>query len=268
MAAVEAAVAEDPDGVLPVLALMSRATDPVLRARVQALVPRLILERARTGPSGRLGSGRLRAVPADRGGDLELDLSLEAILTARGERRAPRHDELTAVTWQRPATALCLLVDRSGSMDGHRLATAAMAAAACALRIADSGGELSIAAFDRRAEVVVDIASRDQARIPVERVLGLRGHGMTSLQAALSVAGQQLGAARARRRITVLLSDCRVTDDLDPLPNARSLDELVVIAPASDDEQARAFARDAGARVASLESIADLPRILDDLLAP
>ena len=268
VAAVEAAVAEDPDDVLPLLALMSRATDPALRARVQALVPRLVLERARSGPHGRIGQGRLRPARADRGGDLDLDASLEAIASARGEGRPPGLDELTAAVWERPATALCLLVDRSGSMDGHRLATAAMAAAACALRAVESGGELAVVAFDRRAEPVVELGTPSPARRTVERVLGLRGHGMTSLDAALRAARRQFERARARRRITLLLSDCRVTDDVDPLPAARALDELLVIAPASDDDEARRFARRAGARVASLDGLGALPVVLDRLLAP
>lgn len=266
MEAVEAAVAEDPDGVLPLLALMSRATDPVLRAKVQALVPRLVVERARSGPSGRIGAGRLRPTRADRGGDLDLDASLEAVAVARAEGRPAALDELTSLVWQRPSTAVCLLVDRSGSMDGERLATAGMAAAACALRVAESGGELSVIAFDRRAEVVVGLASPAEPRRTVERVLGLRGHGMTSLDAALRAAREQLAPARARRRITVLLSDCRVTDDVDPTAAARALDELLVIAPASDDDEARGFARRAGARVESLAALADLPVVLDRLL--
>jgi Mg-chelatase subunit ChlD len=264
---VEAAVADDPDDVLPLLALMSRATDPALRAKVQALVPRLVVERARSGPSGRIGSGRLRPSRADRGGDLDLDASLEAVAGAHAEGRPPSLDELGSVVWQRPSTALCLLVDRSGSMDGQRLATAAMAAAACALRVAESVGEMALVAFDRRAEVVVGLATPTEPWRTVERVLGLHGHGMTSLDAALRAALEQLSAARARRRITVLLSDCRVTDDVDPLGAARALDELLVIAPASDDDEARRFAGEAGARMESLAVLADLPVVLDRLLA-
>ncbi|WP_340538526.1 vWA domain-containing protein [Nocardioides sp. GXZ039] len=266
--AVQEAVAEDPDAVLPLLALMSTATDPELRRKVQAVVPRLVIDRARSGPHGRIGSGKLRTVSADRGGDLELDASLDAVAGAYAEGRSPALDELSATTWQRPATALCLLIDRSGSMDGPRLATAAMAAAACALRAVESGGELAVVAFDRRAEVVVPLAAPRGVHRVVERVLGLRGHGMTSLDAALRAARDQLAGARARRRITILLSDCRVTDDVDPVPVARGLDELLIIAPASDDEEAVTFARQAGARVVSLERLAQLPELLDRLLAP
>lgn len=249
--------------MLPLLAAMSRATDQQLRAKVQALVPRLVLDRARSGSRGRTGSGRLRRRPAHLGGDLDVDASLEAIAGARAAGARPSMEDLTATSWQRPDTAVCLLLDRSGSMDGPRLVTAAMAAAAVALR---SSGELAVIAFDRRAEVVVDLLAPVPPLRTVERVLGLRGHGMTSLDAALRAARDQLAPARAARRVTVLLSDCRATDDLDPTAAARALDELVVLAPASDDEEARRFARSVDARVASIARLDDLPPALDLLL--
>lgn len=247
---------------------MSRATDPRLRARVRALAPRLLIERARHGPLGQRGTGRLRAVSAALGGDVELDLSLEAIVSARASGRAAAPEELTALTWQRPMTALCLLVDRSGSMDGHRLAAATLAAAACAVRACEAGGELSVIAFDQRAEVIVDIETRIDADEAVRRVLGLQGHGITSIRAAMTAAARQLARAHAHRRITLLLSDCRATDGQDPLESAKALNELAIIAPASDDEEAREFGREVGARVACLDSLRGLPGILDELLRP
>ena len=89
---------------------------------------------------------------------------------------------------------------------------------------------------------------------------------MTSMDAAFRAARGQLEGARAQRRITIVLSDCRATDEIDPVPAARALDELVVIAPASDDDEARRVAREAGARMAPIESVDDLPRLLDQLL--
>jgi Mg-chelatase subunit ChlD len=89
---------------------------------------------------------------------------------------------------------------------------------------------------------------------------------MTSLDTALRAATAQLRRARARRTVCLLLSDCRVTDDVDPTAAAAGLDELVVVAPASDDEAALAFGRTTGARVGSLERIQDLPDLLDTLL--
>lgn len=260
------AVAGDPDDTLPLLMLMARATDVSLRRRVRALAPRLVLERARTGMRGGAGVARLRAVPAHHAGDLDVDASLDAVLDARAVRRVPHLADLRGLAWERPRASVCLLLDRSGSMEGQQLATAALAAAACALHAAHAGSELAVVAFDSRAEVLQPMGSAPVPDRVVDHVIGLRGHGVTSLDAALRAAATQHRRATAPRRVTLLLSDCRVTDDVDPTTAARGIDDLRIVAPADDDEQARAFARAVGARVATLATLRDLPRTLEALL--
>jgi len=94
----------------------------------------------------------------------------------------------------------------------------------------------------------------------------MRGHGVTRLAAALKAAGEQLAPARARRRVVILLSDCRSTDEDDALPAARALPELVILAPAGDHEQAAHLAGLAGARWAAIEHPLDAAAALDHLL--
>jgi uncharacterized protein with von Willebrand factor type A (vWA) domain len=48
-------------------------------------------------------------------------------------RETATRDELVARRWTAPRRALCLLVDHSGSMTGHAVGLAAMAAAAVVL---------------------------------------------------------------------------------------------------------------------------------------
>ncbi len=67
--------------------------------------------------------------------------------------------------------------------------------------------------------------------------------------------------------MTILLSDCRATDDQDPLPAARSQDELLILAPADDSDHAETFARAAGARLITIASVADAPGALAEGLA-
>ncbi|WP_228799781.1 vWA domain-containing protein [Nocardia farcinica] len=265
-AAVRAAVAADPDAVLPLLMAMRRATDSGLRDKINALVPRLLLERAAAGRHHGGGRPRMRRQRADHGGDLDVDASLEAITAARAAGREPGLAELTAARWHRPGAALCLLIDRSGSMEGERLATAALAAAACATRARQTGTELAVIAFDARARVLHDIAATVDPDAVVDTVLGLRGHGTTSLHAAFGAAAGQLARARSARSVTVLLSDCRVTDDVDPIPAARGVPDLAVIAPGSDPAEAQRFAALADARVAVLDSVDGLPEVLESLL--
>jgi Mg-chelatase subunit ChlD len=256
---------EDPDETLTLLVAMASATDENLRRLVRGLAPRLILDRCRTGLARRRGVGRPRNVPAHLGGELDIDASMDAIATAYGEGRAPSLDELTARDWGRPELALCLVVDRSGSMSGARLATAAVTAAACLVR---APREHAVIAFARYADVVAPLEStRDPGRI-VEDVLALRGHGMTSVSAALEEARKQLSGSRATRRVTVLLSDCRSTDEIDALPAARALEELLILAPADDADEANRIARESGAWVGEVTGVDDVPDLLDRLLDP
>jgi len=261
--AFDQALATDADAALALLANLATATDEKLRAAARRLAARIVLDLARRGtPVGR-GIGRLRAVPAERGGDLDVDASLDAVLAGRAQRRAPEVAELVARDWARPELALCLVVDRSGSMGGERLAAAALAAAACAWRCP---GEHAVLTFARDVQVLRGMDSDRPAASVVDAVLSLRGHGTTALADALRAAAEQLERSRAARRVVILLSDCRSTDELDPVPVATRLPELAILAPAGDTEQAADFARRAGVRWAPLTGPSDAPTALAQLL--
>ena len=262
-AAVRDAMAQDADETLATLIAMSHATDEALRAAVRRIVPRLVLDQARRGTPAARGVTKRRVVPIDRGDDLDLDRSLDSIVAARAEARAPHADELKAVAWARPQVALCLLVDASGSMNGARLATAATTAAACIVR---ARGEIGVVAFASRPTVLQALTTKPAGTALVESVLRLRGHGTTALSAALEAARRQLAKATAARRVTVLLSDCRETDDVDPAPAMRALDEVIVLAPADDSDAAAALCRSTGAAMAEIASVADVAPAITRLL--
>ena len=250
------ALDEDPDEVLSLLADLTGATDQRLRARAREIAGRLFLDLARTGPARPRGVGRMveQAYRID-GGDLDLDASIEEIVAARAEGRAVDPDRLAMRAWTTPQTALCVLVDRSGSMSGRPLATAALAAAAASLRARD---DYSVISFARRPVVV---KSQDLARPVVEvvdAVLALRGSGTTDLAAALLAAAEQLARSTARRRLVILLSDCRSTEPGDAVAAADAIEELVIIAPAGDDDDAQNFARQTGAMVTTVSGPSEI----------
>jgi Mg-chelatase subunit ChlD len=89
---------------------------------------------------------------------------------------------------------------------------------------------------------------------------------VTRLADALKAAREQLAQARARRRVVILLSDCRSTDQDDTLETARSLPELIILAPADDHEQAAQLAGQAGARWGPIAHPLDAAAALDQLL--
>ena len=258
-------MSEDPDDTMALLADLTGATDQRLRELARRLAGRLSLDLARRGPVRPRGTGKLVEQPfRPDGGDLDLDASLDAIAAARAAGEAVDPERLRVRGWSTPGTAICLLVDRSGSMGGKPLATNAVAAAAVSWR---APADYSVLSFGKE---VVAAKSQDRSRSVeevVDAVLALRGFGTTDVAGALEAAREQLARSRAARRITVLLSDCRATEPGDVPAAAAALDELVIIAPEGDADEAEVLAASVGARlttVAGPSEVADaLTRVLD-----
>ncbi len=261
--AVDEGLRDDPDETLAMLADLVGATDRDLRELAKRLAGRLFLDIARRGPVRPRGIGTLRDLPYTvDGGDLDIDASMEAIV--EGRAGGLDVERLRVRSWVKPETALCLLVDRSGSMGGKPLATAAVAAAAVATR---SPKDYSVLAFGKNVVVAKGQTTPKPSDLVVTDLLSLRGYGTTDLAGALHAAADQLSRSRAGRKVTVLLSDCRWTVEGDPVAAAACLDEVVVIAPESDADEARTFAAQIGARLTTVSgpsAVADaIGRALD-----
>jgi MoxR-like ATPase/Mg-chelatase subunit ChlD len=264
LAAFEEAMTEDPDETLEMLADLTGATDQRLRELARRLAGRLVVDLARSGRTRRRGVGRMRTEKfCDNGGDLDIDACLEPLQMARASGAAVALNDLKVRTWTRPATAICLLVDRSGSMGGDRLAAAAVAAAAVAWR---APNDYSVLAFSNN---VIIIKTQDESRgseAVVDDLLTLRGHGTTDLSLSLKAAQTQLMRSNAQRRLAVLLSDCRPTAGGDPVAQARAVDELFVVAPAGDSDEGQALAAAAGGRFAPLAGPSGIPGVFARLM--
>ena len=254
----------DPDATLSTLARMTGATDVVLRALAKRLAARLFLDLARDHRTVARGIGTIASVAYRPDGDLDLDASADALLEARSLRTAVDVEGLRVHAWTAPQTAWCLLVDRSGSMNGEPVASAAMAAAVVASR---AEREYAVLSFGRDVVACTAMWEQHDADAVIDRVLALRGHGTTDLAGALRAAREQLAASSAQRRVTVLLSDCRATEPGDVIGAAAALDELVIVAPEGDSTEAEALAGTVGARWTTSSgpsSVVDaLGRVLD-----
>jgi Mg-chelatase subunit ChlD len=262
-AAAIAALEEDPDRALALIAEMANVSDPRLRALARQLAGRVVVDLARD--ERRTGSGihRLTPVAIDHG-ELDVDRSLDAIAGARARRSPVSAGELVARGWSRREPALCLLVDRSGSMSGTRLASAALAGAALALR---APRDSSVIAFARDAVVVKAQGMERPVDRVVDDLLSLQGHGTTDLARALRAAAVQLARSSASRRIGIVLSDGEATAGDDPLPVASGFDALHVIAPADAGDDAARLARAGNGRLISVGRPTEIPGALLGLLA-
>lgn len=257
-------LAANPDDALGLLTQMTTATDERLRELARRLAGRVLVDLARSGSAERRGVARLQRARAATDGDIDLEASLDAIVMARAGRAPLQLDDLTLTTWRRPSTALCLLVDRSGSMAGPRLAAATIAAAAVTYR---HSVDCSVVAFSDEAIVLASQGEATSADIVVDDLLRLRGHGTTDVGLALRVAHRQLERSHAGRKVTLLLSDCRVTAGGSALADAAALDELAIICPADDRVDADALAAAVGAVCVGLHGPAGVPDAIVAALA-
>jgi Mg-chelatase subunit ChlD len=263
-AAVDESMRDDPDETMAMLADLTAATDPKLRELARRLAGRLFLELSRRGPTRPRGVGKLveqRYRPD--AGDLDVDASMDVIVDAGGDLRRVDAERLRVRGWVQPGTALCLMVDRSGSMGGKPLATSAVAAAAVAWR---APVDYSVLAFGKDVVVAKSQDVVKSGEQVVNDVLALRGFGTTDLAGALEVARDQLGRSRAGRKVAILLSDCRATVEGDPVAAARGLDELVIVAPEGDSDEAAAFARRVGARLTTVAGPSGVVEALAEVL--
>lgn len=254
---------EKPDEILGLLADLTGATDPRLRELARRLAGRIMLDLGTRGRAHPRGIGKIVEQPyRPDAGDIDIDASLDVIATSR-RGAAIDPDGLRIRGWSKPGTAFCLLLDRSGSMGGEPLATSAVATAAIAGRNPD---DYSVIAFSKDVIVTKSQDVPKSSERVINDVLTLRGHGTTDLAGALTVAQQQLARSRAGRRVTILLSDCRATVEGDAVAAAQGLEELIVIAPLEDHDEARVFASESGARLLLVGGPSEIPSVLAQAL--
>lgn len=224
----------DADAAVALIADLAAATDPHLRAQARRLAARLFVRAGRLGASRTKGYRRLAPSRGAGEGDLDLDLTFEV---SGGK---PRHaDDLVTRSWVAPQRALCLLVDHSGSMEGHAVGLAAMATAAVVLTRSERA-TVSVIAFARDALV---LQAQDETRAPaalVDDLLSLRGKGRTDLALALRTASAQLARRPAAQRHAIVLSDCRVTAGTDPRGALAGLDRVDVLGTSDDPDSVAA----------------------------
>jgi len=260
-----AQLARDGDAAVGLLADLAVATDPALRRAARRLAERLLPPLGRAGEPRRRGTRRMIARVAATDGDLDIERTLE-----RSLGRRPR-DARELVTRQFAAAprAVCLLVDRSGSMTGHAVGLAAVAAAAV-VSAASERLHCSVVAFAAEPLVLLDRGAARPVAAVVDDLLSLRGHGVTDLGRALRVAEQLLEGTPPGGRTTLLMSDALPTTGEDPLPAAGGLDCLHVLGTSEEPDAVaagRALARRGHGRYLPAARLAELTGALRDALA-
>jgi gas vesicle protein GvpN len=264
-------LAADPDAAAALLADLSQATDPLLRESARRLAARIFIQLGTAGRRSSRGPRRIRSVLRGEG-DVDLDRTLDRL----GGTWPPPAEDLVTRSWQAHRRSVCLLVDSSGSMSGLSLAMAAVATASVLLA-ADGRLDTGALAFSGGVTVLQPPGTRQPPEQIVGRLLGLRGHGMTDIAAALRRAAELLSSAgsAAAERCVILMSDCLCTAGADPATAMAGIDRLDVLCPAPAGTEpdpasiaaAERLARLGGGISRPVRTLAEIPGALTRLLS-
>jgi magnesium chelatase subunit D len=258
------AMSRDPDAAVALLADMAVATDPELRREARRLAGRLLPPLGRVGTPRRRGTKRMVA----RSGSAEGDLDIERTLESSNGMRPREASQLVSRQFAAVPRAVCLLVDRSGSMSGHAVAIAAVAAAAI-VQAASDRLRCGVIAFAGDTIVLRDPRDEVPSELVVDDLLSLRGHGRTDLAGALAAAAGQLEDVPPGGRTAILLSDCLHTKGADPLGAAAALDGLLILGTSVEPDSidaGKALARRGHGRWLPATTLDELARNLQAVL--
>jgi magnesium chelatase subunit D len=261
--ALAALLAADPDAAARLLADLTRASDPQLRAAARRLAARVFVQLAAVGQHRSRGVRRIGPGRADDG-----DLDLDRTLGRMSGTWPPAADEIATRAWRARQRSIVLAVDCSGSMSGLALAMAAIAAAGVVLA-GDSKLEPAVLAFSGSVTVLQERGVRRPPQDVISGLIALRAHGRTDIAAALRAAAAQLAGSPGDREV-ILLSDCLATAGADPAAALAGIDRLHVLVPLPTPESIAAavgLARAGGGFSQPVGSVTDLGPALTRALA-
>jgi magnesium chelatase subunit D len=256
-------LAADPDAAVRLLADLTRASDPQLRAAARRLAARVFVRLAAVGQHKSRGVRRLGPGRSDDG-----DLDLDQTIGRMSGTWPPASDEIATRAWRARQRSVVLAVDCSGSMSGLALAMAAIAAAGVVLA-GDSRLEPAVLAFSGSVTLLQQRGIRWPPQEVASELIALRGHGRTDIAAALRAAATQLAGTPGDREV-ILLSDCLATAGGDPAAALAGIDRLHVLMPLPAPESIAAgveLARAGGGFSQPVSSLADLGPALTRALA-
>lgn len=115
--------------------------------------------------------------------------------------RMPIQKELT-----RPSTAILLVIDKSGSMEGVKIQLAKRAAVATA-EVIHPRDLIGVIGFDAASRVLLELTPAADRATVTSRIAGLEAGGGTFLYPALEDAHDRLLSSNARRKHVIVLSD-------------------------------------------------------------
>jgi Mg-chelatase subunit ChlD len=185
-----------------------------LRQRIKSIAREALTDLAFDRLARGSGSQKTGLVPQNRArpyraGDeldqLDIDGTLEALITAGKPLDPVAADDLLVYDTARGQAAPAVLIDISGSMSGKDLAICAIAVVLLLGKL--SSDELALAAFESDTHVLKGFDQEADLDAVADQLLDLKATGGTCVDAALKWAAGQFAGTEARTRLPFVLSD-------------------------------------------------------------
>lgn len=241
------------------LASRRQSIDPTLRRDAHRLLDRLKFDLTQQAPLRRGGSVPLPATWDGRGGEIDLDRTVDAI--ALGDRLDD--EDFMIRRSMTTSQAVMLVVDVSGSMRGERVRTAAAAIACLISELSEDA--VGVLAFWSDAAVVLDLDdSRDPSEV-LDELLDIDARGLTNVGFALTTAADQLWHRPEDDVRIVMLTDAVHNAGPDPrtvVTGGPRVDVLLDTSEEHDARIARDISRLGGGRCEPVATASDIPAAL------
>ncbi len=156
--------------------------------------------------------------------DIDLDRTFDKI----AEKGVVDLEDIVVMSRRRVERTFALIVDRSASMAGYKLALAAIAAAT--LAYAARGIDYAVLAFNTEIVFLKRLGDQKSAEEVVDDILSLRACGYTDIAKALSAAYHEIMRRKPEKAIAILITDGEWTAGENPLFKAPLFNRLYVLA--------------------------------------
>jgi uncharacterized protein with von Willebrand factor type A (vWA) domain len=163
-------------------------------------------------------------------------------------------------------TAVVLLIDRSGSMQGPKLEAAVESVKVAIEAGLDNGDQVAVIAYDSEAELIVPMTKLEKDRKPVLEKVHIAAGGGTDFLPALQAARDQLKSVVATNKHVILLTDGEApyngVGQLAETMHDKDHDTITTVGIGGADRNLLAMISEAGeGRLYMVEDIGSLPKI-------
>jgi len=204
-------------------------------------------------------TGEVKSEPFDFEGDeIDLDRTIEEII----QNPVPSYENIYVIERKKRHKSVVIIMDASGSVQGEKLAMAAVAVASIATNL-EGRDEYGVVLFSERVNILKRIDQQKPLDEIIRQVLEIVPEGRTDIGAGLLAGLNEINRATSEQKMAILLTDGQQNMGHDPLALARRFPQLHVInLPGGKEDFSQKIAKCAKGEFIKVNSMLDVPKAI------